>query len=195
MDFLTLRPSICETRESVIIRTGFFTCLLTLFLNMRKVEIIPLRKILLITYRRAYFFKSQSIINFRNVLYVDYTFDSIGTGWGLTSFGFGRQDQIESFSIAIVTQKDKRYPICTYRGEGSKCTGWTGVLLGGDDIIDFSGTQEDESRKLAEYLAKLIGVTIGKPMGSTIKMAKCPKCGRPASLYKKKCLYCGAIVN
>jgi len=192
---LTLRPSIYESRESLIIKTSFITGLLTLFLNCRKVEIVPSRRMLQFSNRRAYFFTSHKIVDFEKVWYVEYSFGSMGTGWGWTSSGFGRHDQLESFSISIVTKEERTYPVCTFRGEGSRCTGWTGVLLGGDALVDFSGTQDQESRKLAKYLAGLLGVTIGKPLEDIADMAKCPACGRATSLYKTKCLYCGAELN
>jgi hypothetical protein len=194
MGFLTLKPTVSEKWNSVTIKTGFLTRLFTLFLYVQTVEILPSEKIIKFNYRRAYLFKSQKIVSFKNVSYIDYTFGSLITDFGLTSSGIGRHDQVESFRISIVTKNKERFPICAYRGEGSKCTGLFGVLLGGDDLIDFSGTQEGESRKLAEYIAKLIDVKIGKPAGFSIEMAKCPKCGRPTSQYKKNCLYCGAII-
>ena len=193
MGFLTLRPSVHESRGSVIIKTGFVAGLLSLFLNTTRVEVIPSRRVIVFSFRRAYFFTSHHTIHFRDVGYIDYTFDSMGTDWGLTSVGFDRHDQVESFLIAIVTKDQKRHPVCAFRGEGANDTGWIG-LLGGDDLIDFSGTQENESLALAQYLAGLIGVTIGKPLDTT-DMATCPHCGHPTSIYRKKCLYCGALVN
>jgi hypothetical protein len=195
LSLLTLRPSIRESRDSVIIKTGFLTGLCTLFLSWRRVEILPSRRRVLLSSRKAYLFTSHEVIEFTDVWYVDYSFGSLGTDWGWTSAGFGRHDQVESFSISIVTKDDKRHVVCAFRGEGSTCTGWTGVLLGDDEILDFSGTQEKESRKLAQYLAKLLGVRIGKPLEAIADMATCPACGRSTSLYKAKCLYCGAQVN
>jgi hypothetical protein len=136
------------------------------------------------------------MISFKNISHVDYTYGSFGTDWGITSSSwFGRHDEVESFTISIVTKTGDSFPICAFRGEGSKTTGWSGVLLGGDDIFDFSGTQEDESRKFAEYIAKLLDVTIGEPIDSPKDTVKCPKCGRPLPPYKKTCLYCGKTIN
>lgn len=193
--FLTTRPAIDEVGGTLTIKTGLITRLATLFLNFRRIEIDPERCDILIEKRVAYFFVSRELIDFDSVWYVDYSFDSLGTEWGMTSGSLlGRQDQVESFPIAVVTRDDRKHFVCAFRGEGAKCTGWTGVLLGGDDLLDFSGTQESESRQLATYLAKLIGTQIGKPLDSSIDMATCPECGRPTSPYKAKCLYCGAVL-
>ena len=129
------------------------------------------------------------------IAYIDYGFSAIETDWGWTGRGFGAHDQLESYSISLVTYSGNKHFICAFRGEGSVCTGWTGILLGDDSVMDFSGTQDGESRQLANYIASLIGVPVGKPLEHYAEMATCPECNRPTSLYKPKCLYCGAIVN
>ena len=195
LSFLTLRPSIHEQRDSVVIRTGFLAGLFSLFLNTRQVEISPARQTVMFSYRRAYFFTSRTQLDFADVWYVDYSFGAMGTDWGWTASGVGRHDQVESFTIALVTRDERTHTVCAFRGEGSACTGWTGVLLGGDSLVDLAGTQDKESRKLAHYLAGLLGVTIGKPLDAIATMAKCPACGRPTARCKAKCLYCGAEIK
>ena len=194
LSFLTLRPSIREGKDSLTIATGFLTRLFTLFLDIRTVRIIPSRRVVALQSRSAYFFSSLEMIRFSSVSHIDYAFGSFDTSWGWTLSGYARHDQVERFSISIVTKDDTKHFVCSFRGEGSVCTGWSGILLGGDALVDFSGTQEGESRKLAKYLAKLMGVTVGKPLKKIAKMTHCPECGRATSLYKPKCLYCGAQV-
>lgn len=195
LNFLTLRPSIHEEHDRIVIKTGFLTALFSLFLNTRKAELIPSRKQILLSSHMAYFFTKHHQITFDDVWYLDYSFDSMGTEWGWTATGIGRHDQVETYTISIVTKDEKKYSLCAFRGEGSTCTGWTGVLLGDDEIFDLAGTQDSESRKLAQYLASLLDVSIGKPLEAIADMTTCPACGRPTSPYKSKCLYCGAQTN
>lgn len=195
LSFLTLRPSIRETDDALVIKTGFLTALLTLFLKTTRIEISLSERTITFSKRVAYLFSSSQVVPFAEVGYVDYDFDSMGTDWGLTSSWFGRHDQVESFSISVVTHAGDKHFVCAFRGEGSTCSGWTGVLLGGDSMIDLMGTQDSESRKLAEYIAELLETRIGKLMEISTEMATCSACGRSTSPFKSTCLYCGAVVD
>ncbi len=188
----TLRPSIRETKKSIVIKTGFLTKLFTFFLYMQKVEIIPsLRKVQISkTFFWSFIFRKQ--LDFDDVWYIDYSYNSMTTQFGWTSSRFGAQDEVESYSISIVTKDEKFYSICSFRGEGACCTGWDGVLLGGDEALDYKGTQESESRQFADYISKIFGVPFGKPIPESIDMKTCPECDRETSPYNPKCLYCGA---
>ena len=190
--FYTLRPSICETRNSIIIKTGFLTKLFTLFLYMQKVEIIPsMRKVQISkTIFWSFIFRKQ--IDFDDIWYIEYAFKSWGTDWGYSVSGYRNLDEMEKFSILLVTKNEKKHFVCSFRGEGSVATGWGGILLGGDDIVDYKGTQESESRQFAEYISKIFGVSLGKPIPESIDMKTCPECGRETSPYNPKCLFCGA---
>ena len=80
-------------------------------------------------------------------------------------------------------------------GDGSICTGMRGVMLSDDSIIDFSGTQEEESLKFVKMLSKILQVPIGQPLRDMADMIDCPSCGHPNSPYLPKCIYCGAILK
>jgi hypothetical protein len=169
--------------------------LFTLFLRSITTEFRARERQIVQRRRLGYFFSMETILEFDDVRYLDYGFGSFGTGWGWTLGGWGRQDQVETFYIDIVTRDDERLRVCAFRGEGAVMTGWGGVLLGDDEIFDVSGTQEGESRQFANYLAKVLDVSVGAPIDETIDMATCPACNRSVSLYNPKCLYCGAEVN
>jgi hypothetical protein len=193
--FLTLRPAIYAEDNRLVIKTGFLARLLSLFLNFRKAEISPTEKTVSISHRMAYLFATSSVIDFADISHIDYGFRALGTDWGWSGFGyFGRQDQVESFAISIVTNDKTKHFLCAFRGEGAVCTGWTGMLLGDDDLVDFAGSQEDESRTFAKAIAKLVGVQIGEPMEAYDEMPTCPACGHPTSPHKQTCLYCGALL-
>lgn len=194
-NFLTLRPSIRETDDALVIKTGFLTALITLFLKRTRIEISLSKRTVSFTQRVAYFFSSCQEMSFADVGHIDYDYDSMGTSWGWTSSIFGRQDQVESYSISLVTVTGSKHFVCAFRGEGSVSTGWTGVLLGDDSLLDFEGSQQSESRKLAEYIAELLETRIGKPIETSIRMTSCPSCGRDTSPYKPTCLYCGGALK
>jgi hypothetical protein len=195
LSFLTLRPSVREDGRSLVIKTGFLARLCSLFLRLRRVEVLPDLREVRIVRRMGYLLKSAETLSFDDIWYVDYSFGAFGTSWGWTAGGYGRHDQVETFSVSLVTRDERPHYVCSFRGEGAVGTGWTGVLLGDDDWLDLSGTQEAESRKFVDYLARLIGVSVGKPASDLGRMATCPECGRPTSLYNPKCMYCGAQVE
>jgi len=155
---LTLRPTIRETRDALIIKTALPLRLVTLFLSIRRVEIRPGPRTVILSRRIGILFLGSLTLGFDDIEYIDYTFGSLGTEWGWTSSVVGRHDQVESFAITAVTR-------------------------------------EGESRKLAKYIAGLLGVTIGEPVAAEVEMATCPGCRRPTSPFKPKCLYCGAEIH
>ena len=189
---LTFRPSIIETKDSIIIETSFLKKLFSLFSYMHKIEIIPSLKKINISRKFAWFFHSFIQLDFDDVCHIDYSYESWGTSWGRTSSGIGAHDEVERFAVYLVTKNEEKYFVCSFYGEGSVSTGWTGVLLGGDDVVDYAGTQGNESRQFVEYLSELIGVSLGKPIGDSVDMKRCPVCNQETSPYDTKCLYCGA---
>ena len=190
--YFTLRPSIRETKSSIIIKTGFLTKLYTLFFYTQKIEIIPSIRKIKISKTFAWVFPVYNQLDFDDVWYIEYAFKSSGTDWGYTSSGYKNLDEMEKFSILLVTKNEKKHFVCSFSGEGAVSTGWSGILIGHDDIIDYEGTQENESKQFVEYLCKILDVTLGKPIPESIPMKECPECTRETSPYSPKCLYCGA---
>lgn len=192
---LTLRPSIRVEDGVLVIKTGMLVGLFTLFLRSISTEIRPVERRIVQRRRLGYFFTTQTVLEFDDIRYLDYGFGSFGTEWGWSFEGWGRQDQVETFYIDIVSRDDERLRVCAFRGEGAVMTGWGGVLLSEDSLLDVSGTQEGESRQFVNYLAKVLDVPVGQPIDEDVEMATCPACNRSVSLYNPKCLYCGAEVN
>lgn len=109
---------------------------------------------------------------------------------------YGRQDQFETFVIELVTKDRRRHLVGRYRGEGSAVTGWTGVLIGDDSLLNLAGTQERESKKFAEYLSRIIDIPIGEQSVMLQTMQRtCPSCGRLTSKVKPICIYCGVPIR
>jgi hypothetical protein len=194
MKLLTLRPSVKTTASSIIIQPAPLIRLLTLFTFNHRVEIFPSKKYLSIGTRRL-FFSDTKHLSFSNLWYIDYGYDSTGTSWGRSGRGYGRQDEIETFTLSVVTRNEETYKICSFKGEGAVATGWGGVFWGGDSMVDYMGTQEEESLDFVNSISKLLDIPIGKPLEDMVDMATCPSCNRSTSLQVKKCLYCGAVVN
>jgi hypothetical protein len=188
---LTLRPRVAVASDSIVVETSGLLRFLSGFSYCYRVEIQLDRKRVLVHERSFYVLERRSEVAFADLWYLDYSFASVGTDWGLSLGWLGRTDQAESFTISLVTRDEVVHPVGAFRGEGSVASGWAGVLLGGDSIVDVSGTQQDESRAFAETLARRLGIPIGKLLKDVARMATCTSCGRVTSLYKTKCLYCG----
>jgi len=107
--------------------------------------------------------------------------------------GFGRQDEVEWFTISVVTESRETHELCSFFGEGAVFTGWSGVLLGDDSSWDVSGTQEEESRSFINELKHLLDLPLGKPIEQMVDCVPCPECGRNVAIYAPKCIYCGKV--
>lgn len=194
ISILTLRPTIIKRHNTLVVKNGFLTRFLTLFLFLRKVEIFFDDQIIMCSVTWFFFFNKTEVIGFTELSHIDYSYNSIGTSWGLAASGFGRHDQAESFTISLVTKEKIRYVICSFRGEGVVSTGWVGIILG-DDIIDFSGTQESDSRQFVGYLSKRLGIPTGRQYDFSKLETNCQSCGRRISKSSLRCLYCGSKIR
>ena len=75
-----------------------------------------------------------------------------------TAEGMGATDVTEVWYVRVFT-KTSSAPISLFRfiGAGSRMTGWFGVILGGDTIVDFEGIQDSKSEKYAKLVAEYAG--------------------------------------
>jgi hypothetical protein len=193
---LTIRPVIIKTPYSVIFKNNFLLRLATLFLYTSTVKISERTRTILICERWFYVFPRVVSLNFEELSHLQYSFNSSGTSWGLlwgmAGPELGRYDSIESYSIKVVTHTGREYSLCTFFGEGAECTGLSGILLGRDEIIDFAGTQSEESRSLVSYLSTFIGIPLTRPIALPGKTAVCPACRHTIPRTSPRCIYCGA---
>ncbi len=188
---LTLRPRVREEPPLLVITTGFLSMCLTLGCKRRRVELDTLRKEIRLKNRYMWFVSQEETLPFDTLSHLEYTYDSLPTSIGFSAAGLGRQDEIDIFTISVVNHDGREFKLCSYRGEGAVCTGWTGVLLGDDSILDVSGTQEGESRQLVNMIKAITGLPIGKPLLEDIPKKKCPYCDREVAEFAVKCIYCG----
>ena len=181
-------------------RTSRLLQLLSLFSYARRVTVDRGRRLVTVNSRWLWFISREKTIAFERVHYIDYGFSSLGTSWGLTGGGFGRTDQVEKYPIQLILRDpDQRLALFSFKGEGAVETGWAGVLLGGDSVVDLHGDQEDASRSYTRLLREYLGVPVGKPIAPLTDAQgvsyKCAVCGRPAPATRVKCLYCGGDVQ
>ncbi|MCW8947885.1 MAG: hypothetical protein OQK80_10465, partial [Sedimenticola sp.] len=98
---------------------------------------------------------------FSRVRGILYRHDDQGTSWSVNPFWMGRTDSIEYFSVAFALIDPKEnLPLFSFIGEGATETGLRGVVLGGDSVLDFQGTQSEDSRRFVKALEEFLSVTL-----------------------------------
>ncbi len=114
--------------------------------------------------RKFWFFLTKRVIPFEKIEYVDRTHWDVpySVGLGVDDSGVAGlcvQDVEEVWYVRIFT-KGEPLPISLFRffGEGSRLTGWFGVIFGGDSIIDGEGYQDVKSERYAKLVAEYTGV-------------------------------------
>jgi len=153
-NLLSLSPKTRKIGRRLTSRTNFLLRLLTLLSYDRVVTIDGARGEVVIDTTWLWFFKRQKKIPFTRIAAVLYNLRTFGTDWG---FFTGFTDQYETYAVGLNLQSPHEdVELAAFRGEGSVSTGTTGVLLG-DDIVDFSGDQEDTSRGFVEQLREIVG--------------------------------------
>ncbi|MGI0118785.1 hypothetical protein [Zooshikella sp. RANM57] len=188
-------PTIKVEGDLLIIKSSKALQLLTLFLLLESVFIDRKKKKIIFFHRFFYFFTSKKVISFNEIEYLDYGFSDFATGWGLSldEGGITKTDTIEKYTLSISTKRGEKYKLCSFRGEGAKMTGLLGVLTG-DDLIDFSGNQGEESRQLALAFCKIFDVPLGKQFEFS-NATTCPHCNRKISNQINRCYYCSNLIK
>ncbi|MBU1193041.1 MAG: hypothetical protein KKA36_09465 [Gammaproteobacteria bacterium] len=114
-----------------------------------------------LTVTRWWLFQKSTELSFDRVKGVLYGYQDFGTSWSINLFWVGRTDSVEMFVVGLaLTDPEERLPLFTFFGEGSTETGWSGVILGGDSVVDFRGTQDHDSRGFVGLVCEAIGVKI-----------------------------------
>ena len=120
----------------------------------------------------------------------------MATSW---SYFHGATDEIEKYTVSLVLKGSEEYVfLAAFRGEGAIQTGWSGVLFGDDDLVDYSGDQEGAARGFVGTLQRVLDVPLGKQLyhaaDATGTHYRCSECGRNSPPNKSKCQYCGKPV-
>lgn len=193
---LSLKPWIHLEEGRLEVRTSPLLRALSLFSWCHTVEVDTRRRSIRIRTRRFWRQAQEREIPFDRIEYIDYSLDAIPTGWS----AYGATDQVESFTISLVCREPReRVPFATFSGEGSVSTGWGGMLIGGDEMVDVQGDQESASRRLVEVLRRMVGVSVGSPVPHISdgqgRRYRCTACGRNCPPTKSRCIYCGKPVE
>ncbi|NUM35347.1 MAG: hypothetical protein HUU50_12425 [Candidatus Brocadiae bacterium] len=196
--FLSVTPKIWIENDELYGRTSFIGQMFTLFSYCRYLHIIPRQKIIEIENRKSWICQGIQTIPFSDVSHIDYDFSSVGTSWGYDGSSFwGRQDQLEAYTVSLILKNQEKVPLFSFNGEGSVETGTVGVILGKDSIFDFEGNQGKKSREFCNALSSLIGVPVGEPLKHLADEQGdkffCKKCNRALGPNSKKCIYCGGM--
>lgn len=108
-----------------------------------------------------WFFREVTELSTKGVRGVLYGYKDFGTAWSVSPFWMGRTDALEIFSVSLaLTGPVQTIPLFAFVGEGSTETGWKGVVLGGDNVLDVRGPQTEDSRNFVDKLCHSLGVDI-----------------------------------
>jgi len=155
---LSLKPRVWVEGGNLMARTGWLVRFLSLFSYSKLVAVDKSTQYVTITTKRLWGFTSSKVIPFGRIERIDYSFGSMMTDWSLFQ---GETDRLESFTISLMLDDPhEKVKLFSFMGEGSVSTGWSGVLFGGDDVVDYQGDQEASSRDYAEALKAFTGKTL-----------------------------------
>lgn len=216
--FFSIQPRVREEGDALVATTPWTLRLLSLFSYKREVVVDPRYQNIRVDTKWFWgLLHRERIIRAKDVHYVDYRHSSIPTGW---SMFYGRTDEVESYGVILVMNDKSEFTVARFRGQGSIHTGWSGVMLGGDSMIDTAGTQEETSRAFVDDLCSRMQLPLGAPlpgMGGRLRISQaggvsgaaaaaeaqaasgppwtCPACARPNKASRDSCMYCGASVQ
>lgn len=194
--WLSVEPRVWEEGDALYGRASLLLRVLSLFSYDRRLTVDRRARTVTLESRWLWFFQETRTIGFEQIEQIEYKFASVPTSW---SFGVGRTDQLESFSVNLVLEGEpKALRLFSFRGEGAVSTGLAGVLLG-DSVFDGQGTQESSSRRFVDRLSAFTGASLGRPVrrltDTTGWTWACTTCSRPGPTRRVKCLYCGGPVE
>lgn len=158
---LSICPHI-QKRDGRLIATSAWTWqLLTLGGSYRRVVVDPARKDLTIDRRMFWFFRRRRRIRFDAIEGVTYGYDDIAYTTPLTT----SHESSDLFSVGLRLYSAEEVHLFHFHGEGtfSNDGPWPDWAYWEHYLLDFTGTQEPESRAFAELLSKMIGVPVMPP--------------------------------
>jgi hypothetical protein len=158
LPFLQRSPRVWYDKDNLYARTSRWYQFLNACSYARTVQISKTEQKIFIRVRKFWFFTKISEISFGDIDYVDRTHWDVGQTYGLTSEGFGATDVTEVWYVRVFTNNSPT-PISLFRflGDGTRMTGWFGVIFGGDSVIDFEGIQDIKSERYAKLVAEYTG--------------------------------------
>jgi len=152
--FLSVKPQVRILPEQLIARTAFLWRLLSIFSYSKVVTVDKAARTVVIDKRIFWLFTLKTTIPFDRIKRIKYGFDNFFSALTATRDIFWRRtDQLEIFSVALeLTDPADEVGLFNFFGEGAVMTGWTGVLLFRDSLVDYSGDQQESSLGFVELL-------------------------------------------
>jgi hypothetical protein len=192
--FLSLSPEVrVDELDRLVARSALLVQLLTLFSFARTVTVDRKRRVVELETRFLWLARTRRAIRFDEISHLSYGYGSLAT-----SFGFlGVHDRMERFSVGLVLHDDTTVHVFDFSGEGhGDPTGVLGVLLDGDSLLDFAGTQEAQSLSFVELLMKVTGKGLSKDRPAAHRLMprarECAACGQSTVPSGGRCQACGA---
>ncbi len=156
--FLSTGPRIWLAGDRLMAGSSWLLRLLSLFSYHKVVGVDRSRQVVSIEVTLLWGIHRTKAISFDRIERIDYSFDSVPTDWNIFA---GRTDQMERFTVSLcLVRPREEVALVSFSGEGAVETGWSGVLLGKDSIIDLSGTQDESSRTYVDLLKEFTGKTL-----------------------------------
>lgn len=198
----SIKPKVWAVGDHLYARTSYPLQALTLFAYARKLHVDGERKVVEIETDWFWLFNKHREIPFHRVAYIDSSFADWGTSFGWTDNGLGRTDKFDVFRVRLMLKDPpEMVPLFNFAGDGVVKTGATGVLFGGDSLIDSYGDQAEHYGFFMKMLKEYLNVPIGGADYIPIKDPKsglqyrCSVCKRPSIAGREKCWMCGSPVE
>lgn len=153
--YLSLAPRVRRHGLQLWASTSLLVRVLTLWSYGRHVHVDAEARYVFLLERKLWVLTSTQLVRFRDIAHVSYRFVSVPTTW----HWLGRvEDTFESFSVSLKLHDGRSVLLARFVGEGA--AGDLGTLVLGDDLWDFEGAQEDESRLFVAQLCELTGADL-----------------------------------
>lgn len=182
--WLSLQPEVWLEDRVLHARSSTLARVLTLGSYWRDVVVDASTGYVHVDVRYLWALHAIETIPFGHVDHVTYEFSALPTAWDR----WGRRNQLERFTVSLVTRRGEKVELCSFRGDGS---------VGAHPLVfaELAGTQESASRWFVEQLTSLLGVGLGPKLDPIRDEAGktwcCTACRRPSPPRFGRCLYCG----
>jgi hypothetical protein len=159
--FLAICPKIRDEGEELIACTSLAGWLLSLTLIYRQVTVDARRKMVVLSRRLFWFFKSEKTVPFEHIQSIDYEYED----WNpFTSLGLVG-DSKDCYSVKLRLVDDSKVHLFNFLGEGDFEPGIMNPLFSlrwylAKILLAFCGSQEETSREFVNRLEKMIGVRV-----------------------------------
>lgn len=156
--FLAIKPKVSLANGKLIACSCRLIQILWLLSYCKSVVADQAARKVTITTRFLWGIRLKKEIPFERIKAVGYGYKGAATSWSMWG---ETTDSIDTFKVMLVLRNPfERVPVFNFTGEGANFTGWRGVVLHGDEMVDYSGDQEETSRNYVMMLKEFIGVPL-----------------------------------